>query len=266
MDARTRKVAEHLLYEPIQKGWMAIIQQTQEYLQNQWTSSVLVQYQRKLSGKFPFSVKGDDASLNDVSDFFRPGDGVIWAFTEDQLKPFLRKKRNGWTEKTWLGAGLNFDRSLLNSLSRASLISSGMFQHGESQPDVLFSIYPIPSKGLRVVHFESNGQKLTYQNEPQEWKPFRWPGDKQIFDALIGAIPSGNNSMITRKYSGYLIMFHLLQDAVFSSQGIQYDLSWELKDEQKLPVTVQLTLRPDRRNNIFAEGLFSNFRLPSLIF
>jgi type VI secretion system protein ImpL len=266
MDARTRKVAEHLLYEPIQKAWMAIIQQTQDYLQNQWTSSVLVNYKRKISEKFPFSVDGDDASLNDVSDFFRPGDGVIWAFTEDQLKPFLRKKRNGWTEKTWLGIGLNFDHSLLNSLARASLISSGMFQHGEPQPNVLFSIFPIPSKGLRVVHFESNGQKLTYQNEPQEWKPFRWPGDKQTFDALIGAIPSGNHSMITLKYSGDWSLFHLLQDATSSDQGIQYNLSWELKNEQELPATVQLTLRPDRQNNIFAKGLFSTFRLPSQIF
>ena len=266
MDARTRKVAEHLLYEPIQKAWMAIIQQTQGHLQNQWTSSVLVHYKHKLSEKFPFSVKGNDASLNDVSDFFRPGDGVIWAFTEDQLKPFLRKKRNGWTEKSWLGTSLNFDRSLLNSLAQAALISSGMFQHGESRPDVLFSIFPIPSKGLRVVHFESNGQKLTYQNEPQEWKPFRWPGDKQTFSALIGAIPSGNHSMITRKYSGDWSLFHLLQDANISAQGLQYNLSWELKNDQELPVTVQLALRPDRQNNIFAEGLFSHFRLPGQIF
>ncbi len=266
MDARTRKVAEHLLYEPIQKAWMAIIQQTQDYLQNQWTNSVLVQYQRKISEKFPFAANGNDASLRDVSDFFRPGDGVIWVFTDDQLKPFLRKKRNGWTEKSWLGTGLNFDRSLLNSLAQASLISSGMFQHGESQPDVLFSIFPIPSKGLRVVHFESNGQKLIYQNEPQEWKPFRWPGDKQIFAAQIGAIPSGNHSMITRKYSGDWSLFHLLHDASYSDQGMQYTLSWELKNDQELPLTVQLTLRPDRRNNIFAKGLFSKFRLPSQIF
>jgi type VI secretion system protein ImpL len=266
MDARTRKVAEHLLYEPIKKAWIAIIRQTQNYLQNQWTSSVLVHYKGKISEKFPFSTVGDDASLNDVSDFFRPDEGVIWAFTEEQLKPFLRKKRNGWTEKTWLGSGLNFDHSLLNSLAQASLISSGMFQHGEPQPDVLFSIFPIPSKGLRVVHFESNGQKMIYQNEPQEWKPFRWPGDKQTFGALIGAIPSGTHSMITRKYSGDWSLFHLLQDATSSDQGIQYNLSWELKNEQELPVTVQLTLRPDRQNNIFAKGLFSTFRLPSQIF
>jgi type VI protein secretion system component VasK len=72
--------------------------------------------------------------------------------------------------------------------------------------------------------------------------------------------------MITRKYSGDWSLFHLLQDATSSDQGIQYNLSWELKNEQELPVTVQLTLRPDRQNNIFAKGLFSTFRLPSQIF
>jgi type VI protein secretion system component VasK len=72
--------------------------------------------------------------------------------------------------------------------------------------------------------------------------------------------------MITRKYSGDWSLFHLLQDANISAQGLQYNLSWELKNDQELPVTVQLALRPDRQNNIFAEGLFSHFRLPGQIF
>jgi len=265
IDARTRNAAEPLLHEPIKGAWRAIIQQTQVHLQNQWNGSVLVDYQRKISGKFPFDASGPDASLNDISDFFRPEDGMIWAFTEDQLKPFLRKERNSWTEKTWLGSGLQFDKDLLRSLSQASSISSGLFRRGQFQPDVHFSIYPMPSKGVRVVRFETNGQQLIYQNEPQEWKKFRWPGEQEQNKALIGCIPMGNNSLTELKFSGDWSLFHLLRKARVSEHNNQYRLIWEMKTAQG-PTTVQLKLRPDRHSNVFANGLFSQFRLPSTIF
>jgi type VI secretion system protein ImpL len=266
IDARTRRVVERLLYEPIKGAWRAIIQQTQAYLQNQWSGSVMANYKRKISGKFPFHDTGADASLNDIADFFRPDDGLIWAFTEDQLKPFLRKERDRWTEKTWLGAGLKFDRDLLRSLNQASRITSGLFRRGQIQPDVHFSIYPLPSKGVRVVRFEANGQQLIYQNEPQEWKQFRWPGDQDRNNAVIGCIPSGNRSMAKVEHSGDWSLFHLLQEAKVSVDNNLYHLVWELKTDQDLPATVQLKLRPDRHSNIFATGLFSQFRLPSTIF
>jgi len=266
LDARTRKVAERLLYKPIEGAWRAIIHQTQGYLQNQWTNSVFENYRGKISGKFPFHTNGSDASFNDISDFFRPEDGLIWAFTDDHLKPFLRKERNRWTEKTWLGRGLNFDRDLLHSLSQASRISSGLFRRGQIQPDVYFSIYPIPSQGVRVVRFEANGQQLTYQNEPQEWKRFRWPGDQDVSNASIGCIPSGDTSMSTLKYSGDWSLFHLLQKAKIREENNVYYLAWKLKMDQGSPATVQLKLRPDRQSNVFANGLFSQFRLPGTIF
>ncbi len=265
IDARTRKVAEALLHEPIKEAWRAIIQQTRVHLQNQWNGLVLVDYQRKISGKFPFASSGPDASLNDISDFFRPKDGLIWAFTDDQLKPFLRKQRNGWKEKTWLGAGLQFDRSLLRSLRQASGISSGLFRSGQFQPDIHFSIYPMPSKGVRVVRFETNGQPLIYQNEPQEWKRFRWPGEQNRNNTLIGCIPMGSNTLTELKFSGDWSLFHLLRKARVSEQDNQYHLSWDMKTAQG-PTTVQLKLRPDRHSNIFAKGLFSQFRLPSTLF
>lgn len=266
IDVRTRKVAERLLYKPIEGAWRAIIRQTQSYLQNQWSSSVFENYKGKISGKFPFTHTGSDASLNDIADFFRPEDGQIWSFTEDNLKPFLRKERTRWNEKTWLGTGLGFNRDLLRSLGQATRISSGLFRRGQIQPDVRFSIYPIPSQGVRVVRFETNGQQLTYQNEPQEWKRFRWPGDQDTNYAAIGCIPSSDLSMSTLKYSGDWSLFHLLQKARVKQDNNVYSLIWELKTNQGKPATVQLKLRADRHSNVFANGLFSTFRLPKTIF
>jgi type VI secretion system protein ImpL len=266
IEARTRKVAEQVLNNPIQQAWKMAVQETQTYLQNQWTSTVMVHYKRKISGKFPFSTDGSDASLNDVADFFRLNNGVIWNFTEDQLKPFLRKKRSQWTEKSWMGIGLNFTPSLLRSLNQASRISSGMFRQGQSHPDVRFSIYPIPCRGVRMVQFESNGQELIYQNEPQEWKQFKWPGDDQMPSAIIGGISSGNHSLQKLDFTGDWSLFHLLEEATVSRDSDDYLVAWDLTGGKDQSLTIQLKIRPDRQSNIFANGLFSDFRLPTTIF
>jgi type VI secretion system protein ImpL len=266
IDARTRKVAERLLRGPIMGAWQTIIRQTQVYLQDQWNASVMVSYKRKISDKFPFYDTTADASLNDIADFFRPEDGLIWAFTDAQLKPFLRKTRNNWVEKTWLGAGIGFDKSLLRSLRQATQITSGLFRRGQIQPDIHFSIYPMPSTGVQVTRFETNGQHLVYQNEPQEWKRFSWPGDQERSTAVIGCIPSGDRNLSKMKFAGDWSLLRLLHQADMSVKNGLYHLVWHLKTDAGTAASVQLKLRPDRHSNIFADGLFSRFRLPSTIF
>jgi type VI protein secretion system component VasK len=75
----------------------------------------------------------------------------------------------------------------------------------------------------------------------------------------------GNNSLTELKFSGDWSLFHLLRKARVSEHNNQYHLIWEMKTAQG-PTTVQLKLRPDRHSNVFANGLFSQFRLPSTIF
>jgi type VI secretion system protein ImpL len=119
---------------------------------------------------------------------------------------------------------------------------------------------------VRVVRFETNGQELVYQNEPQEWKEFRWPGDQGENDAAIGCIPSGTPALTKLGFSGDWSLLRLLNRADTTWERELYHLTWNLKTDQGTPVTVQLTLRPDRHNNIFADGLFSQFKLPGNIF
>ena len=266
IEARTRKVAEQVLTNPIQQAWLMTIEQTRNYLQNQWNSTVFLHYKRKIVDRFPFSLTGSDASLNDVSDFFRPDNGIIWSFTDEQLKPFLRKKRHQWAEKSWLGIGVKLNPSLLRSLTQASQISSGLFRQGQNHPDVHFSIYPIPSRGLRMVRFEASGQQMIYQNEPQEWRHFKWPGDEQMPLAVVGGTTSGNLALGKLDFAGDWSLFHLLKQARITNDPDGYMLAWDLESAPGHTLTVQLKLRPDRDSNIFVSGLFSDFRLPATIF
>ena len=155
---------------------------------------------------------------------------------------------------------------LLRSLTQASQISSGLFRPGQNHPDVHFSIYPIPSRGLRMVRFEASGQQMIYQNEPQEWRHFKWPGDEQMPLAVIGGTTSGNRALGKLDFSGDWSLFHLLKQAKITNDPDGYMLAWDLESGPGHTLTVQLKLRPDRDSNIFVSGLFSDFRLPATIF
>ncbi len=264
LNARTRKAVSRLLNKPISYAWQAILQQTRNHLQNQWNTAVYSSYKQKISGKFPFDRSGTDASLTDITDFFRSNDGIIWTFTNNQLKPFLRKQGKRWRTRTWLGQGPNISQQFLAALPKAAEISAGLLRQG--QPNVNFSIYPIPSSGLRVVRFEANGQKMIYQNEPQEWQHFSWPGSNQNPAATISCMTSGNQSQMELDFAGEWSLFHLLDQAEMTPEDNQYLVSWTLATEFNQQAVIRFKLRPDRQNNAFSRDLFNNFQLPAKIY
>jgi len=264
IDARTRKAATRLLNQPIHFAWRSILTQTRKHLQTQWMTAVYNSYRKKIAGKFPFDRQGSDASLTDITDFFSSHDGLIWNFTNNQLKPFLRKKRSVWQNKSWLGQGPNISAQFLKALPQAAEISAGLLRQGS--PSVNFSIYPIPSSGLRMVRFESNGQKMVYQNEPQEWKHFSWPGDDQNPAAAISCLPSRDQLQTGLDFAGEWGLFHLLDEAEMTPEDNQYLVAWQLKTEHNQLATVRFKLRPDRQNNAFIRNLFTGFKLPAQIY
>ncbi len=264
LNARTRRAVSRLLTKPISYAWKTILIQTRRHLQNQWNNTVYNSYAQKIAGKFPFNRQGADASLTDITDFFHTTNGIIWAFTNQELKPFLRQQSNSWKNKTWLGQGPNISSTFLSALPRAAAISASLLRQG--QPNVNFSIYPIPSSGLRIVRFESNGQKLIYQNEPQEWRHFNWPGTNQNPAAAISCLTSGNQSQMELDFSGEWGLFHLLDKAEITPADNEYLVSWTLETEFNQQAVIRFKLRPDRQSNAFTRDLFRGFQLPEKIY
>ncbi|KIH76527.1 type VI secretion system protein ImpL [Geoalkalibacter ferrihydriticus] len=267
IEARTRRVAGNLLMAPLRQSWQVILGQTRKDLQRSWRNSVYAAYGQKVEGRFPFSAQGRDAALVDVTDFFRPEDGVLWDFVNNNLAPFLTRERNGWRQKTWLDQGPGFNRNLLSGLERAQLISASLFRRGSDEPEVQFYLYPMPSRGLSEMYLESNGQHYRYRNEPQEWRQFRWPGDMGRLGARIHGLTGLGTGRAELGFEGVWGIFHLLDRADLTVEsGTHYLSVWDLDDGNGRPVTVQFRIRADRENNIFERGLFSKLNLPESIF
>ncbi len=267
VEARARRVAGNLLMAPIRQTWKVILDEARSDLQRGWKNTVWNNYGQKIAGRFPFALNGRDAALIDVADFFRPDDGVLWAFVNNQLSPFLAKGRNSWRQKTWLDLGPGFNGKLIDALEQGRSISASLFRRGSDEPEVQFYLYPMPSRGISEMYLESNGQNYRYRNEPQEWRKFRWPGDMENLGAKIHGVVGLGASRAELGFEGIWGLFHLLRQGQLSAEnGTQYLSVWELDGNNGLPVTVQFKIRADRENNVFERGLFSQFAVPEKIF
>jgi len=259
-------VAAHLLNAPLRNVWLAVLGQARIHLQQQWNAAVYGVFRHKLASRYPFADKGSDATVADLADFFRPDSGVLWSFVEDNLSPFLSARRRRWSQRSWLGAGLDFSPAFINSLSRAGKITSGLFLRAKDEPQVQFAVYPIPSGGVRESMFGCNGQSFVYRNEPQEWQVFQWPGPESVQGSQVYAVASYGRTKAAVNCEGIWGLFHLLQRARVQqvAGGLLY--SWELQTPEGRSLTVRFKLKPDRTANVFADGIFSRFRLPADLF
>ena len=267
LDPRTRRVAARLLTDPMRHVWGSIMDQSRQGLQRDWKALVVGDYNSKLRGRFPFDRKGKDAALADLSDFFRPSDGAYWSFVQNELAPFIAEGRRSWTQKSWLDQSPGFNDDFLRSLARARTISDSLFRRGQDEPEVRFSVYPMPTRGLSEMSIEANGQNYRYRNEPQEWRPFRWPGGEDKVGAKIHGIAGKGAARGQLEFDGVWGIFHLLEEAKTSREnGTEFLSSWDLRSADGTPITVQFKIKADRENNVFDQNLFAGFNVPDSLF
>ncbi len=267
LDSRTRRVASRMLTDPLRHVWGIVMDQSRQGLQREWKSLVVNHFNSKLRGRFPFDRRGRDVALADLADFFRPTDGAYWSFVQNELGPFLSEGRRSYNQKAWLDQNPGFNDEFLRSLTRARSISDSLFRRGQDEPEIRFSVYPMPSKGLSEMNFEANGQSYRYRNEPQEWRPFRWPGGEDRVGARVHGITGKGNGRAELEFDGIWGFFHLLEQARTTRENSTEFLNvWELKGADGAPIVVQFKIKADRETSIFDPNLFSGFQVPENLF
>ena len=138
-----------------------------------------------MRGHYPFVKEGRDASMNDVTDFFKPKGGTFWSLVGDDMGPFVERKGNNWEVRKWLGVGLDFTPEFLQLISKTSDVSDGLFKRGDSNPGANFAIYPSTSSVLSESGISIDGTDFRYRNGPQEWMSFTWPVSTAILTSSL---------------------------------------------------------------------------------
>ena len=264
MDLRSRRVVEPLLMSPLRSTWRVLLSVGMGEVQARWEREVVQAFDEHIRGRFPFASGGTDAAVADVAEFFRPGDGILWSFVDNELSPYLSRHRSVWKEKRWLGVGPGFSAAFLDSLNRSHQISQALFRRGSDMPSFAFDLYPIPQPGLSEIVFEANGQVYRYRNEPQEWRRFDWPGDFDQGGARLLALSTRSHVRYELSADGLWGVLELLRKAQLThEQGTQYLSQWRMEGPGGAPVEVAFRLKLDRHTNVLSPGLLEGMRLPA---
>jgi len=262
-EVRTRRTIELFLMDSIKNSWKVIMRVAMKEVQYKWENMVVREFEDRIRGKFPFSNNGPDAPVDDVAEFFRPKDGILWSFVNNELSSYLVKRRSSWKERNWLGIGPNFNKKFFTVLERGHGITSGLFRRGDDEPNLTFSLYPIPISGLDEIILETNGQSFRYRMGPQEWRKFKWPGDSEQSGARIVGISDSRNVRAEIEEFGVWGVFHLFKKARMTKErGTQYNTMWSIPTRNSKSVEIQFKLKADKHNNLFRPGVLSSFALP----
>ncbi len=139
-----------------------------------WCGSVAPAFQKTIADRYPFARSGEDASIADVTEFFRGG-GILWGFYDSSLRPMVERSATGFTfVKT--GGRPPLRDSLLMFLKRAQDVTGALFPGQGSSPSVAVSVRIRPTPNVASVLLEVDGQRVDYRNGPEEWRPVTWPG------------------------------------------------------------------------------------------
>jgi len=271
-DAFTRPLLSPLLMQPITLAWRDVVHDTGAAVGADWESSVWTKWHDKLEGKYPFGSSASDATLDDTLNFFAPGDGALWSFYDEALKPTLDRSGTTFSPSRRFRSSVDYSAEFLDvCLKRGRQISDVLFAPKTDHAAVVFDVnLHGVSPSIGEVTFEVDGVSHVYRNEPEEWVTITWPG-KTPHGARMRVRGTGGMSEDIKR-PGDFGLFRLLDaaDVKPGRAGGRADgtptlvATWNLRGSTDAAF-VSIDLRPARNENPLTPGFFKDYQCPRTI-
>ncbi len=269
LEPSTKGALEGLLKSPLRASFSAISVVFRRQLDNEWQDQVYALYSAGVRGKFPFNPKGADAAVADVAELLNGRSGLLWAFVDEQLDSFLKKRKGKWEERKWNGMGIGFSEGFLNSLYRANQVTRSLFSKGSESSQFQFQALPVAQRGVRESYIGFSEQAYRYRNEPEEWRKFSWPGAGTTEIARVYAVDRSGKRVGIEKSGPWALLRVLNEAQIKWIKGTEYAVNWPFTAEnegQDFNVTAKFMLKSGRSNGIFNKSTMTSFYLPQTLF
>jgi type VI protein secretion system component VasK len=130
-----------------------------------------------LRTKFPFNpASKTDATLDDVIKVFRPADGAMWTFLEQDLKKYMKKDGGKWVGVN--EGNITINPAFVNFVNQADRFSEMVFPGGAQQPRMAYTLTPVRSDVVLGSTLTIDGQTQVFGAAGGS-KQFIWPGTAQ---------------------------------------------------------------------------------------
>jgi type VI secretion system protein ImpL len=202
-------------------------------------------FKRNVAGRYPFNPNGQDASLADVGEFYRPDSGTVWGYYDTSLKEDVRRAGDKFQFIKKMG-GNPLQPSVLTFLKRSYDISTSLFPPKGGEPQMKFLVSIRPSPQLSSITFNVDGKEVVYKNEPEHWTQFTWPGDGKTAGAFIRVRSPKSSGPEELKGDGEWGLFHLMEKgtAQIDTKGARvFTMTWKMR---QTGADVVIDFKPDR--------------------
>ncbi|MBX3305079.1 MAG: type VI secretion system membrane subunit TssM [Nitrospira sp.] len=252
---------DQFMKEPWIRTAEAIMTQATDVVQDRWKENVYRVCQDKVRGRYPFDAGGkEEASIQDVSDMFRPKTGHLWRFYDEELQKFMVERRGGWEVKKWKGIGITLSNEFLTSLNEARVLRDSLYRLDSQDPNVpsvKFDVQPDEDEYRRLngsktndlseIHLEVGGQAFRYRNDKPKWVPMEWPGPRLAGGAALWLVINGIPEHPTElQFPGEWGLIHLIDADRSKSKKDpnSYDVKWDVHLRDGRSVQVPYKFKP----------------------
>jgi type VI secretion system protein ImpL len=174
--------------------------------------------------KYPFNPRSpNDSTLQELDSFLKPQEGQLWQFVNGPLKPHVMLAGSEYISAP--NQPVTVTQPFLHFLNRAKHMSDALYKGG-AQPNMTFSMQPLPSAGLDHVTLAIDGQTLSTDVQGSgRAQTFPWPGATQGVDLKVKF--SGGSEFGMFNIPGLWAIWHVLDTAEqWQPAGSQYQLTW----------------------------------------
>jgi type VI secretion system protein ImpL len=230
-------------------------------LNARWHNEIIKPYTSRFSGRYPFSSRGEDASFNDVMDFFRGSTGTFWGFYDRVLSSFVVKTSSGWMVKTVGSLKLTFNPKLAQSLISAERIRDIFFKPDGTLRTLAVTITPMPSN-KNNAKLEVNGQIFDLLPGGKSVQ-VNWPVDAHPLGASLKIFTSADFSEdIT--FNGPWGLMKLVQAArVNKINNSTFSAKWQVTVQNMYVVNQDFRIQVSGTDHPFGDPMFQQFDCPT---
>lgn len=236
-DANARTVLRPVLVRPLLNSFAALIVPVEEEVNREWAQEVYGAW-KNLAAKYPFADSQNEAPMNEIARFLKPGDGILTRFVDKQLAGLVTRRGETITPRTWANLGIRLNPIFLAGAGRLTAVGGSILQDGDG---TRFELQPIPTPGFSEILIEIDGQTLRYRNGPQPWTTFAWPNATQVQGARLQVVSFSGVTTPIAHHTGRMGLMRMLSQARANQASAPVaTLEWRFKPqgqrEESVPI------------------------------
>jgi type VI secretion system protein ImpL len=218
---------------------------------------------RGLMAKYPFQpTSTTEATVQEVSEMFKPMDGALWKLYQDTMQKFLVRQGNEYVAKP---GNPSATPAFVAFFNRATVVSAAFFPANAQQPQLSFSVKVNPSEDVQAVTLSMGPQTLHYTGGTGAPQAFTWPGSGPL-EVKLRVKFAGGSEFDFPGSMGQWAAFHFFSHFEhWQSSGGTSTMDWTLRagtdpvvvPKSGRPATVGLVLDTGGAADVLKPGYFS---------